>query len=58
MCNAMRDGEGGGGFERFLRGTMLHCRPGMPAMVGRARTAKIAGQKPPKEPSEIIKASI
>ena len=34
---------------------MLHCRYGMPAMVGRARTAKISGQKPPTESSEIIK---
>ena len=56
VCNAIEVAEGRRGFDRFTRGTMLHCRPGMPAMVGRARTAKIAGQKPPKEPSEIIKA--
>ena len=56
VCNAIEVAEGRRGFNRFTRGTMLHCSSGMPAMVGRARTAKIAGQKPPTEPSEIIKA--
>jgi len=55
VCNAIEVAEGQRGFNRFTRGIMLHCRPGMPAMVGRARTAKISGQKPPIEPSEIIK---
>ena len=55
VCNAIEVAEGRRGFDRFTRGTMLHCRPGMLAMVGRARTAKISGQKPPTEPSEIIK---
>lgn len=55
VCNAIEVAEGQRGFNRFTRGTMLHCRPGMPAMVGRARTAKISGQKPPIEPSKIIK---
>ena len=55
VCNAIEVAEGQRGFNRFTRGTMLHCRPGMPAMVGRARTAKISGRKPPIEPSEIIK---
>ena len=56
VCNAIEVAEGRRGFNRFTRGTMLHCSPGMPAMVGRARTAKIAGQKPATEPNEIIKA--
>ena len=55
VCNAIEVAEGQRGFNRFTRGSMLHCRPGMPAMVGRARTAKISGQKPPIEPREIIK---
>ena len=55
VCNAIEVAEGRRGFDRFTRGTMLHCCPGMPAMVGRARTAKISGQKPPTESSEIIK---
>ena len=38
VCNAIEVAEGCRGFNRFTRGTMLHCRPGMPAMVGRART--------------------
>lgn len=56
VCNAIEVVEGRRGFNRFTRGTMFHCRPGMPAMVGRARTAKIAGLAPPTEPAEVIKA--
>ena len=35
---------------------MEHCKPGMPAMVGRARTARIAGLVPPMEADDVIKA--
>ena len=56
VCNAIEVAQGQRGFDRFTRGTMHHCRPGMPAMVGRARTAKIAGLAPPTEPSDVIKA--
>ena len=56
VCNAIEVAQGQRGFDRFTRGTMHHCRPGMPAMVGRARTAKIAGLAPPTEPADVIKA--
>ena len=56
VCNAIEVAQGKRGFNRFTKGTMHHCRPGMPAMVGRARTARIAGLAPPTEPPEVIKA--
>lgn len=56
VCNAIEVAQGQRGFNRFTRGTMHHCRPGTPAMVGRARTARIAGLAPPTEPDDIIKA--
>lgn len=56
VCNAVEVAQGRRGFNRFTRGTMFHCRPGMPAMVGRARTARIAGLAPPTEPEATTKA--
>lgn len=56
VCNAIEVAQGQRGFNQFTRGTMLHSRPGTPAMVGRARTAKIAGLEPPSEAPEVIKA--
>jgi len=56
VCNAIEVAQGRRGFNRFTRGTMHHCRPGIPAMVGRARTARIAGLAPPTEPDPVIKA--
>jgi regulator of RNase E activity RraA len=56
VCNAIEVAQGKRGFNRFTRGTMQHSKPGDPAMVGFARTAKIAGLAPPSEPPEIIRA--
>ncbi|WP_425039660.1 RraA family protein [Primorskyibacter sp. S187A] len=56
VCNAIEVAQGQRGFNRFTRGTMHHCKPGMPAMVGRARTARIAGLAPPTEDDATIKA--
>ena len=56
VCNAIEVAEGRRGFNRFTRGTMQHSRPGAPAIVGFARTAKIAGLAPPTEPPDVIKA--
>ena len=56
VCNAIEVAQGRRGFNRFTRGTMFHCKPGMPAMVGRARTARIAGLAPPTEDASTIKA--
>ena len=56
VCNAIEVAQGRRGFNRFTRGTMEHSKPGDPAVVGFARTAKIAGLAPPAEPPEIIRA--
>ena len=56
VCNAIEVAQGKRGFNRFTRATMTHSKPGDPAIVGFARTAKISGLAPPTEPSETIRA--
>ena len=56
VCNAIEVAQGKRGFNYFTRGTMQHSRPGDPAIVGFARTAKISGLAAPKEPSDVIRA--
>ena len=56
VCNAIEVAQGKRGFNRFTRGTMQHSKPGDPAIVGYARTAKISGLAPPNEPAEVIRA--
>ena len=56
VCNAIEVAQGKRGFNRFTRGTMLHSKPGDPAVVGFARTAKISGLAPPSEAAEVIRA--
>lgn len=56
VCNAIEVAQGRRGFDRFTRGTMLSSAPEGPAIVGYARTAKIAAVNPPTEPPEVIKA--
>ena len=56
VCNAIEVAQGKRGFRRFTRGTMLHSKPGDPAIVGFARTAKISGLAPPTEPADVIRA--
>ncbi len=56
VCNAIEVAQGKRGFSRFTRGTMQHSKPGDPAIVGFARTAKIAGVAPPTEAPDIIRA--
>lgn len=56
VCNAIEIAQGQRGFDRYTKGTMQHSRPGDPAIVGFARTAKIAGRTPPKEPADVIRA--
>jgi regulator of RNase E activity RraA len=55
VCNAIEVAQGKRGFADFTRGTMLSSDPGAAAVVGYARTAKIAGLNPPVESAEIIK---
>ena len=55
VCNAIEVAQGKRGFDAFTRGTML-CSDPSRAVVGYARTAKIAAVEPPTEPPEVIKA--
>lgn len=55
VCNAIEVVEGRRGFNRFTRGTMIASHPGEPAMVGYARTARLAALKPPDEPPEVVR---
>ncbi|MEM1361289.1 MAG: RraA family protein [Pseudomonadota bacterium] len=56
VCNAIEVAEGKRGFDAFTRGTMLCSDPAGGALVGRARTAKIAALAPPDEPPETIRS--
>ncbi|WP_435138261.1 RraA family protein [Pseudopelagicola sp. nBUS_19] len=56
VCNAIEVAQGKRGFDAFTRGTMLASHPEAPAMVGYARTARIAAVVPPSEPPDVIKA--
>lgn len=56
VCNAIEVAQGKRGFNRFTRGTMQHSKPGDPAIVGFARTARISGVAPPNEAADVIRA--
>jgi len=55
ICNAIEVAQGKRGFNDFTRGTMLCSAPEEGAIVGYARTAKIAAVSPPSEAPEAIK---
>ena len=56
VCNAIEVVEGKRGFDRFTRGTVVCSDPDAGAIVGVARTAKIAAAAPPDEALEIIRS--
>ncbi|WP_411034513.1 RraA family protein [Shinella sp. BYT-45] len=56
VCNAIEVAEGKRGFNAFTRGTVLSSVPAGPAIVGYARTAKIAAAAPPAESPAVIRA--
>ena len=56
VCNTIEVAQRKRGFNAFTRGTMLASHPDAPAMVGYARTARIAALAPPTEAPEAIKA--
>lgn len=56
ISNAIEVVHGKRGYDRFTRGTPVHCMSGAKAMCGFARTAKISGINPPTESPEVIKA--
>ncbi len=55
VCNAIEVAQGQRGFNNYTKGTMQASDPAAPAMVGYARTARIAGLEPPVEPREEIR---
>lgn len=55
VCNAIEVAQGKRGFANFTRGTMLCSAPEEGAIVGYARTAKIAAVNQPSEPPEVIR---
>ena len=55
VCNAIEVAQGKRGFDAFTRGTVLCSSPHELAIVGYARTAKIAAVLPPSEAPEVIK---
>ena len=55
VCNAIEVAQGKRGFSEFTRGTMISSAPEGGAMVGFAKTAKIAALEPSKESQEVIK---
>ena len=55
VCNAIEVAQGKRGFSRFTRGTMICSAPEDGAIVGFAKTAKIAALEPPTENQDIIK---
>lgn len=56
VCNAIEVAQGKRGFNAFTRGTVLASRPQAPAIVGYARTARIAAAAPSTEDPAIIRA--
>lgn len=56
LCNAIEVAQGRRGFAAFTRGTVLASHPGAPAMVGYARTAKIAAVSPPEDAPDVVRA--
>ena len=56
VCNAIEVAQGKRGFNNYTHGTLLRSAPEDPAVVGFARTAKIAGLEPPTiAPDEVRK---
>lgn len=55
VCNAIEVAQGKRGFDAFTRGTMLCSAPDGGAIVGYARTARIAAVAPPTEAPDVIR---
>lgn len=55
VCNAIEVAQGKRGFDAYTKSTMFSSDPSATAIVGFARTAKIAGREPPKESTAEIR---
>lgn len=56
VCNAIEVAQRQRGFSAYTRGTMISSDPSSSAVVGYARTSRIASREPPTEPLEVIRA--
>lgn len=56
VCNAIEVVDGKRGFGRYTRATLLSSAPSSPALVGYARTARIAAATPPDSPPTETRA--
>lgn len=56
VCNAIEVAQGKRGFDRFTRQTVLCADPALPAICGRARTARMRASAPPSDPPEVNRA--
>jgi len=56
VCNAIEVAQGGRGFAGFTRRSMVWAGEADARIVGFARTARIAGNAPPTEPPDDIRA--
>lgn len=56
VCNAIEVAQGQRGFDRFTRSTVLSANPELPAICGRARTARLRAVTPSSEPPEAVRA--
>lgn len=56
VCNAIEVAQGKRGFDHFTRGTILSANPELPAICGRARTARLRAVAPSPEPTETVRA--
>ena len=55
VCNAIETAQGQRGFSAFTRGTVLSSAPEAGAIVGYARTARIAAQAPSSDPADEVR---
>ena len=55
VCNSIEVAQGGRGFQRFSKGTVISSIQRGESIVGYARTAKIAGKNPPEKSAEIVR---
>ena len=56
VCNAIETAQGQRGFNAFTHGTVLSSAPEAGAIVGYARTARIAAQAPSSDPADEVRA--
>ncbi|NCF47947.1 MAG: RraA family protein [Bacteroidetes bacterium] len=56
VCNAIETAQGKRGFDAYTRGTVISSAPDAGAIVGYARTARIAARAPSPDPVDEVRA--